>query len=283
MAGPTGIGLYLRALRTRKYGQPEELARRFADHGVSWVAIGGPWHEANSKRWINRPANIPKWAEAFGVYGIEAHVWGYPWHNRVEEFVEDMLACSRDYTPDGWLLDPELGFKRYPEEALELFHTSRAALASLNKIALLGMTSYGIPKGHRSFPFESFAKVEFKGHPLEEVDYGSPQLYYLPEKRVQDGLDQWEELGFDEIVPSFGNYKFVQKDPNLPNSPRNRRAVAKTGPELDTHLGHFIDSDVPIRGMIGWAHNFVTRAQWVVLRKWADRLARGACMLESLE
>lgn len=285
MAAPQGLGLYLRALLARRHGSPKQLAKRLHDHRISWVAIGGPWHDSPKKgdRWINSPERIERYAVELENVGVEVHIWGYPWHDRVDQFVDDMVACTSTDVISGWLLDPELGFKKHPAEARTLFHKSRQALLEINPYNLLGMTSYGIPAGHKSFPFDQFADDRSQGNPFVEVDYGSPQLYYLPERRVADGLEQWADLGFDEVAPSFGCYLFVQKDPEIPYSTRNRKAVSKTGSQLDEHLSHFVSTNVSVRSLIGWAYNFVDAAQWRVLARWSEWLDRGACALPELE
>lgn len=280
MDAPTGLALYLRALSKKRHGTPKELAKKLADAGLRWAAIGGPWHDDPKKgnRWLNRPEEILRYSEALAAAGVQAHVWGYPWHDRVDAFVEDLLACTGPAT-SGWLLDPELGFKGHVAEAGDLFRKSRAALEDRNPYIALGLTSYGLPRGHRSFPFEAFAEPGVEGDPLVECDYGSPQLYDVPEKRVLEGLADYAELGFDAVVPSFGVYKFVKADPALPLSGKNRKAVSKTPEELEAHLGDFIDSPVEVRGLIGWAFNFVNPGLWRVLSRWAERLDRGACAL----
>jgi len=281
MAAPIGIGLYIRAIRKSKHGTPKQLADRLAGAGVSWVAIGGPWHDNHGERWMNRPPAIRRYSTALLRAGVEPHIWGFPWHDRVELFVAEMTQSTLSDVTAGWLLDPELGFKRRDAKASELFDRSRDAVTAINPSMLLGMTSYGLPRGHRTFPFDAFAEPGQRGEPTVECDYGSPQLYFVPERRVKEGLADYAEIGFDEVVPSFGNYKFVRRDPSKPLSGENRRAVAKTPAELQEHMSHFVDSDVPVRGMIGWAYNFVTRGQWAVLERWSNWLARGACSLPS--
>jgi len=261
---PQGIGLYLRHLDSKKL-DPPRLADQYAKRGISWVAIGGPWHDENNSVWVNKPIQVQNYADAFKTAGVSAHVWGYCWHDRIDLFLRNMIECTNG-SVDGWLLDPELGLKNQVREANSLFAQSRAYLGSDR---VLGMTSYGLPRGHKTFPFEAFAKPGVSNAEVE-VDYGSPQLYVVGEAQVKQGLADWKKLGFDVIIPSFGNYKFVA----APGSDETKTAVSKTGPELHEHLSHFMGSASSISALIGWSSGFVTREQWEVLSKWGRVLRR---------
>jgi hypothetical protein len=277
MPVPTGIGLYLRALKIKTVADARALGKKFSDNGLSWVAVAGPWHDRAGERWMNPPATVQRALDGIACCGIGAHVWGYPWWDRVEKFVDDMcLASGRGVGLAGWLLDPELGLKGHTEEATRLFRQSRAALDAVGEPSVvLGLTSYGLPRGHRNFPFAAFGKPGKAGR-LLECDYGSPQLYDVPAGRVLEGLADYAKIGFDTVVPSFGCYRFVKRDPGLPLTGANRKAVPKTPEELEAHLMDFVRSPVPVRGMIGWAENFVGPGQWRVLARWAELLRRGA-------
>ncbi len=288
---PEGIALYVRAISNPRHGTSVQFAKRCADHGLKWIAIGGPWHEdrrskdgtvRNKDRRINRPDTIRRYAEQLAKIGVTPHIWGYPWWSRIEEFVEEMEACSCSAI-DGWLLDPELGMKKHPLEAAKLVHLCREA----NPYRILGFTSYGLPKLHRVFPWEEFARPA-GFHPLDECDYGSPQLYNTPKSRVVRGMSDYAELGFDVVIPSFGLYKWSKRNNGyafgvrLPDGKINRRAVSMSTHDLNFHLLSFVDTPVPVRAMIGWADNFCEGALWGVLAQWAERLERGACALPGL-
>jgi hypothetical protein len=269
-----------------------QFAKKCADHGLKWIAIGGPWHEDRKSkagtvktkdRRINKPDTIRRYAEQLAKVGVVPHIWGYPWWSRIEKFVDDMEDCSCSAI-DGWLLDPELGMKKHPLEAAKLVHLCREA----NPYRILGFTSYGLPKLHPTFPWQEFARpAGFR--PLEECDYGSPQLYDAPRRRVARGVSEYAELGFDVVIPSFGLYKWTKRDNSyefgvrLPNGQTNRRAVSMSAHDLNAHLLSFVDTPVPAQAMIGWADNFCEGALWRVLAQWAERLERGACALPGLE
>jgi len=265
---PKGMGLYIRAFQKR-HGTPNEFAKKLADNGLLWSAIGGPWHDGSGDRWINSPDTIKRYAEAMARHGVTPHIWGYPWHGRINTFVDELQSCMIPEI-EGWLHDPELGLKNHPEDARLLVKRSREQ----NPYYVIGFTSYGLPRGHGTFPFDEFAEPDVYD-PVIECDYGSPQLYDTPPKRILEGMREYSELGFDVVIPSFGNYKFVKKDPTLPLRGSNRRAVSLSADELTRHLNYFMESEVPVNAMIGWAENFVHRAQWRVIAEHAELLNAG--------
>jgi hypothetical protein len=271
------LALYVRSIKKSRHGTPKAFAKLCADNGLRWVALGGPWHDVRkvvpTEIWINRPSTIKRYADALSAAEVKPHVWGYPWHDRVEEFVRDMSRCTGGSIV-GWLLDPELGLKRHPAAARELVRLCRER----NPYLSLGFTSYGLPHGHRTFPFDEFAEPG-GFYPFKECDYGSPQLYDMPKVRVRKGMTDYAALGFDVVVPSYGTYKWVKRDLSKPMNRKNRRAVPMPVAELDAHMQDFMVSEVPVRAMVGWAENFVGRPQWRVLAKWAELLQRGALAL----
>lgn len=270
---PKGMALYVRSITRSRHGTPKEFAKRCADSGLGWIALGGPWHDTKGDRWINSPTVIKGYAAELAAAGVRPHIWGYPWHDRIERFVDDLGKATND-SIIGWLLDPELGLKQHPAAARALVQLCRQA----NPYRELGFTSYGLPMGHRTFPFAEFA--EPGGYdPTKECDYGSPQLYDTPQARILVGMSDYASLGFDAVVPSFGLYKWAKQDASKPLSGKNRKAVPMQPWELEQHLLHFLDSDVPVEAMIGWAENFANRGLWQVLARWSERLARGACAL----
>ena len=259
---PKGMGLYLRRLREKKHGKPEELAEQLTDHKVSWVAIGGPWHDRKGPRFINNPATIATYGDALNAAGVAVHVWGYPWHSTIAKFETDMRRCSPP-SVSGWLLDPELGLKGHFDEARRLTVESRTYCTD-HRLAL-GWTSYGLIAGHekgrRAFPTDAFAGC----------DYASPQLYTIGPQAVETGIDQYIRRGWGaRIVPSFGCYRWK-------GSPR--RAVSKSASELHDHLSAFIDHQEPIDAMIGWSYELLGMGGWKTISRWAEWLERGACML----
>jgi hypothetical protein len=264
-APPKGIGLYVRRLTRKRHLSPREFAKKCAEYRIQWLALGGPWHDKRGEKFINPPETIEEYAYALHDVGVSVHIWGYPWHDRIDMFIEHMSACTSEVI-QGWLLNPEIGLKKHPKEASELFKKARAS----NPYRILGMSSYGIPQAHKTFPFDAFAEKDMEGDPSVECDYGSCQLYAMSRQMIHRGMKSWDRLGFDHVVPSFGNYKWVSRGSGEVTT-KNRKAVPLSAAELRAHLTDFTVSSVQFDAMVGWAENFVTTAQWKELSKWAKR------------
>lgn len=264
---PRGLALYVRKITKNRHKSPFRFAKLCADHGLKWIALATIWHDrkgGNREIVINSVSVVNEYSQALAEAKVNPHIWGYPWHNRIKLFVSQTAAYLNPHIV-GVLLDPELGLKDHFTEAVELFKAIRA----LNPYLLVGLTSYGLPRGHRNFPFGAFAEAGERGNVDVECDYGSPQLYDLPEGRILEGLADYDRLGFDHIIPSFGNYKHVKGEDG------KKRAISLTAAELERHLNHFVASSVPIPGAIGWAENFMNPSLWDVLARWAVIFEQG--------
>jgi hypothetical protein len=270
---PKGLALYVRKIVKSRHKSPAKFARLCADHGLKWIALATIWHDrkgGNRELTINPVSVVKEYSQALAEAGVNPHIWGYPWHNRIKLFVEQTAAYLNPWIV-GVLLDPELGLKDHLAEAIALFKAIRA----LNPYLLVGLTSYGLPRGHRNFPFSAFAEAGERGNVDVECDYGSPQLYDLPVGRILEGLADYDRLGFDHIVPSFGNYK------NVMCVDGKKRAISLLADELDAHLNHFVESPVPIPGAIGWAENFMNSSLWDVLARWSEVFEHGGTIQTS--
>jgi hypothetical protein len=259
---PDGLALFVRRLSARRHLSPHSFAKKCSDHGLKWIAIGAVWHDVMRGKerniYINKPEIISDYARALHAAGVIPHIWGYPWHDRIDRFVEEMEKCSISEIA-GWLLDPELGLKGHPDQAGELFKKSRA----LNPYRLLGMSSYAFPDFHKNFPFSKFASRSCRGDLMLECDYGCPQLYDMDRKGIIKGISAYDNLGFDNVVPAFGIYKWDVR--------RGKRIARPYTPgELDTHLKLYRYLPVHIRAGIGWAENFMNDALWDKISEWAD-------------
>lgn len=276
---PHGLGLYIRAMPNNRT-KIMQRAKRMADHGIKWAAIGSCWQDqdrhtrADTVRVMNPASRVHIIIEALLKYGIEPHLWGYPWRGREQQFVEIMGAAS---TPDvkGWLIDPELGLKksrRDPEHDTmeEVLNAAKAlfwACVDHNPYMLIGFTSYGFVKGHPTFPWEGFAD---KGgfDPLKECDYGSPQLYDQSLSDIRRGLQQYRDIGTDIIVPSYGTYRFSRNEDGDRTYPRMNYA------QLRAHLQAFasLKDEFKIQAMIGWSEMQIRQDAWRAIAEFAPCL-----------
>ena len=261
-AHPHGLGLYIRRMSRRTI---EARCKKMADHGVTWAAIGAVWQRSTSTTLINPPDVCHAIAEGLLKNRIQPWVWGYPWKGREVNFVAKMKAASF-LAIQGWLLDPEKGAKDMDEdvafaEAKELFW----AVVRSNPYRVIGMSSYGLPRGHPTFPWEAFGDISNGFNPLKEVDFGAPQLYDQTPARIRRGLEQWRARGFDVLVPCFGTYRYDKDEDGLRIYPRMNE------PELTQHLQAFLDlkDEFSIPAVIGWSEAQISRGGWRAIEKLA--------------
>lgn len=286
-----GTALYFRAISAGKSAlTPEELMRRCKVLGLSWVAIGAIWQDADRKAkrlrsgWMNRPEKCRAFLDALAAEGIDGYVWGYPWAGMVDEFIDGMIKASGDHRKI--LIDPELGMNPPinwgTKPPLDPASVAKArAMASKLMVGLrhagarrIGLSTYGLVP--RWFPLETFIR--------EGLDFAGGQTY-TEDARVDTSIADFEETfkaaNVDiQLVPNFGTYSW---DP-LPGG--ERQARAKTEAEQDHHLMEFINEGEPVHALIGWAANFM---KWdrlgnpvgngKALARFSALMARGACAL----
>lgn len=281
---PTGLALYLRAISS-DHGTPKQLAKKFADHGATWVAIGGPWHDARTgKRGLmNKPETVKRYADAFHERDIEPYVWGYPWQGSEELFADQMHACSGEYLRA--LLDPELGSN--PEHATKGSGKRRADEHATKLVTLMsqrfaggvcGLSTFGSGVRMKWFPLRAFAIALSEHFPMRSFLGGQT---YTDDKNIDPSIADFlrviDELGGVEniaLVPNFGTYAWVPA-----TATKKRRARSKTPTEMDAHFMEFIDEEEPVDALIGWAENFMTPPLWTSFARMAERMQRGACRL----
>jgi len=286
---PKGIGLYLRALNEQTSGTPKQAAAKAQAHAVSFVTLMTAWQDvdANGKdRMLHsngRDATIIRaYADAFSDAGIDVWLWGFPRAGGEDEYIA-RFAHVTDVCGDtikGWIHDPEVFFKwgskvaatatqtgmrgqpEYSADAVPLNKTqawikTRAGILLEKGRAAgfgderIGITSYGMAPGHKNFPWDVFG-----GH-----GFGSPQLYSVGAQDVDRGIAAWRAHGWRHIVPSVPLYG------------------KNSGAALHEHLSHFVDGAEHIAGFIFWSWQQGSPAEWGILKRWADWLVRGACVL----
>jgi len=233
---PRGLGIYIRAVDMKKI---DLLVNKLKAAGIRWAAVATTWQERNSQRWINDPTRCHKIQEILEQNEIEPHIWGYPWWNAVGSFVQELSKCV------------------YPSTVLRR--------GDLN----IGFTSYGSYVS--DFPWNDFAKPKVFNQTME-CDYGSPQLYEATPEQIIRGMDKYDQLGFNFIIPSYGLYKTIIVD-------GKKTYRSKTPKELEEHFMAFVQSDIPITSMIGWADNFIKPNIIPILAKWSKLIDRGITTL----
>ena len=293
-----GVGLYVRHITGSR--RPRDIAKQFADHGLRWAALGVLWQEEHEgrvrSRFINKPDRLRSVAEALEEAGVRAWYWGYPWQGEEQHFVDVMTAAA---APTGGrvLMDPELGSnptrsssglgKRkadlHAERLVELF-------AQNPEIQALYLSTFGNGWRIGWFPLLAFTRALVK-HFGGRAGIGGQT--YTDNGRIDMSIADMQKVilkaggvvarpgdapapGQIEVVPNFGTYRW-----NTANEPRTpgAKAIPKSPIELRAHLYEFVDEDEPVDALIGWAENFMNRALWDELARFADAMARGACRL----
>jgi hypothetical protein len=243
-----------------------------ADNGVRFAAIFVVWHDFDRRtgeptaRIINSKDMVLRATEEILKHDMVPYLCGYPAKGRHVEFADAMDDVSTTDT-QGWLLDPEKAMKDRDgsvgkKHSEDLFWEC----VKRNPYREIGVTSYGLPNIHRTFPWSGFIKTgEFDA--LAEPDWHSPQLYDQTIANIERGLQEYKELGANIIVPSFGTYKFVHR--------AERETRRMNCLELKQHLGRFLRLRVQydIKAMLGWSEAQVRTDAWPAIAEAAEILS----------
>jgi hypothetical protein len=234
---PSGAGVYVRNIRKRTHGAPDDMAASMHAAGVRWVALQGAWQTDDGRE--HRESNeelLEDYARAARAKGIEVWIWGYPHPGRVSEFVEDLVGDALRTQAAGILLDPEKPFKGRDDEAHRL--VSEAVELGWARHGLgIGITSYGVPRYHKSLPWEKWGGC----------GWGSPQVYTTSAAVTAVGLAEWEAAGWSTLIPSVGAY----------------------GPLSGGKLAARLDAFDTFPGIILWSWELMSPRERVILRQYA--------------
>lgn len=296
---PKGLALYVRRISRSRHGTPKAFAKKCADNGLRWMALGGLWQEkrANgqvSSRMINGADTIKRYSDALEAKGVIPWVWGYPWLGHEARFAESMYKVARRV-----LIDPELGSNptRSRKGAGKAKADAHAAflierLAGMDAFEEVGLSTFGSGWRMGWFPLLAFTKALIKHYGGRTFIGGQT---YTDDGTIDRSTADMQKairaaggevtrpgqalLGDCEVVPNYGLYTWT-KDGKRGKRRPGARAVGKTPEELRSHLYEFIDEGEPIDAMIGWAENFVNKPKiWKELARFADMMERGACRL----
>jgi len=197
---PRGKGVFIDDLI--KEGQnPDHLIQRLKYLGISWVAVEIAWYgppgPVQSHDLLGTTHNLEDGALAAFVpelvaAGIQVWVWGFPSPDRQPQFIQnvkDAYAVAPQVA--GTILDTEKPY--YGSQHGPALEDLIAQVKALGKP--VGLTSYGSPVYHPSFPWEV----------IGGVDFGMPQVYSeLGPDYPNRADDEWRQLGVSPIVPLNG-------------------------------------------------------------------------------
>lgn len=274
---PTGLALYVRRFNKQRHGTPASLMKRMADHGATWVAIAGPWDDDDGGlRFINKPDVCKSLIMAAKEQKLTPYVWGYPWLDREEQFADAMRACAG--TDAHALLDPELGAN--PRRIAKGSGFAKAEAGAEKLVSLMqdrfsgricGLSTFGSGLRFPWFPLRAYARALALRFPNQSFIGGQT---YTEDKRIDMSISDFASVAFAqnpklEVVPNFGVYQKTATGYR-----------PKTAAELDVHFLEFIDEGEPVKGMIGWAENFMTPELWKSFQRMSVRMERGATQLK---
>ncbi len=299
---PKGTATYVRHITTKRHGTPKQFAKKCADHGLSWIALGALWQDVKdgrpTNRMINKAETIERYGDALAAKGLDVSVWGYPWIGREEQFVERMSSVAL------WgrvLLDPEKGAnpthsaKGAGKKAANDHAAKLVELFGDVDLDELGLSTFGSGWRMGWFPLLAFTKAlikHFGGRcfiggqtytddavidrsigDMAKCIVKAGGVVIIPEAEHNPPPNEGVE-----IVPNCGNYTW-ELNGKRGKRRKGAKVKAKTAAEFRAHLHEFIDDDEPIDAVICWAENFMTNATRDEYARFADLMARGACRL----
>jgi hypothetical protein len=198
MTLPKGKGLFVRTVDS--VGGVDRVVQWTKWAGVSWLCVQFIWqydniYEADRLYNLNRFAALrDKAAQA----GIALWLWGYPNQMGVSRFGDALATAQSLAQAEGVILDPESSWYNQTGHATALVQVSREAVAGKP----VGVTSYGYPPYHPSFPWSQFAAA---------ADFGVPQVYKGVEigpDYQKLGVEAYQALGFKAVIPALAAYDF---------------------------------------------------------------------------
>jgi len=191
---PKGKGMFVRSLTGT--GSVENMKKYITERGISWICVQRLWQYENPND--DKYLNGTSWKDykaAWEETGCDLWIWGWPVPGRIDDYVEEMSRTAAQWGAIGIIIDAEGPWYNHPNEATDLIDKMMA-------IGLpIGLTSYGAPWYHSTFPFAEFSKASF----------GVPQIYdsenSLPEDYPTRSVATWKELGYAHVVPASSAYK----------------------------------------------------------------------------
>lgn len=209
---PEGRGMWIQSMHS--IDGAKEVERVVNAVGLKFVVIQALWqYKDKESRRYNWPddlgldttpsygctKNARKAIKKFRELGVEVIPFAYPVPGKHEEVVRVLGAYQEAWESPTVIIDPEAEWKSsvgvHRGQALELSDAMCDAFDSW------GMSSYGAPWYHRSFPFEEFSSAT----------YGLPQTYtaatFGSEENYNRSHDEWMDYGFNFLVGLYGTYK----------------------------------------------------------------------------
>lgn len=235
------VGIFLRGINPKIHDPPLEMAKKCADHGVSFVPIMIFWQGRDGNKNVNS-SSLVEYAAAFENVGIDTGIWVYPWCGR-EEGVIHRIQWALERAPIRLIsLDPELGYQGYKVGRESAANGAERLITGVIDVMTeaqdLDITSFGCAHMHKTFPWEEMC-----------AGIGSPQFYFEEsENEMKAGFARWVKAGWKSFMPAIPTFG--------PNSDKKLLEYAYQVFECGRESGALID------GCIFWSLRQTDRIEW---------------------
>ena len=189
---PKGKGMFVRSLTGT--GTVENMKQYIQANGIDWICVQRMWQHDDHTNYLNGDS-WSDYKEAGEEAGCDLWIWGWPIPEGIDDYVQEMSDTASSWGAIGIIIDAEGPWYNEGAAATDLIDKMMA-------IGLpIGLTSYGAPWYHSTFPFEEFSKANF----------GVPQIYdsenSMPDDYPTRSVQEWNGLGYAHVVPASSAYK----------------------------------------------------------------------------
>lgn len=207
---PKGRGMFIQSMNVLDAAEAETITKAV---GLKFVIVQAHW------QYLNKGSNRYNWPDDLGLglaksYGCTANAqevvekfraldvavipFSYPVPGKHMEVIDALSAYQEAWGSPSVIIDPEEEWKS-EEGAYKSFALDLSAMMTKN-FPSWGMTSFGAPWFHRSFPYAEFSSAP----------YGLPQTYGVTTFGTVEGYNrahyEWETYGFKQLVHLYGTY-----------------------------------------------------------------------------
>jgi hypothetical protein len=212
---PEGRGMWIQSMNT--IDGAAEVETIVSHVGLKFVIIQAHWQYTDKPSYqYNWPddmgltkryggtENAREAIEKFQEMGVEVLPFSYPVPGKHQEVIDLLGRYKEAWGSPSVVIDPEVEWKS----------TSDAHVGDANELAAMlseafeswGMSSYGAPWYHRSFPFAAF----------NPADYGLPQTYstapFGTVEKMTRAMDEWRAYGYLYLVNLYGTYSKTDEE-----------------------------------------------------------------------
>jgi hypothetical protein len=205
---PKGRGMWIQSMNVLDPAEAEKVTKLL---DLKFVIIQAHWQYtgkgSNTYNWPDQingltqsygcTQNAKAVVEKFRSLGVDVIPFSYPVPGKHQEVIDTLKAFQALWNSPTVVIDPEAEWKSstgaHKTDALELASMMNAAFPSW------GMSTYGAPWFHRTFPY-----VEFASAP-----YGLPQTYgetNFGGEGYARAWSEWNTYGYKFLVGLYGTY-----------------------------------------------------------------------------